>query len=85
MSAYSSPLPRHCGLAADLLDGSSGDEEKLVLRVPSDGTVSSLRHLLDQLDEAQIEVEHLSIHTPNLDDVFFAVTGHPTSEAAALP
>ena len=77
--------PQALRLAADLLDGSSGDEEKLVLRVPSDGTVPSLRHLLDQLDEAQIEVEHLSIHTPNLDDVFFAVTGHPTSEAAVLP
>ena len=44
----------------------------------------SLRHLLDQLDEARIEVEDLSIHTPNLDDVFFAVTGHPTTEAAVL-
>ena len=77
--------PQALRVAADLLHGSSADEEKLVLGVPSDGTVSSLRHLLDLLDEAQIEVEHLSIHTPNLDDVFFAVTGHPTSEAAALP
>jgi len=76
--------PQALRAAVDLLDGSSGDDEKLVLQVPSDGTVSSLRRLLDQLDEASIEVEHLSIHTPNLDDVFFAVTGHPTSEATAL-
>ncbi len=76
--------PQGLRAAAGLLDGSSGDDEKLVLQVPNDGTVWSLRHLLDQLDEARIEVEDLSIHTPNLDDVFFAVTGHPTTEAAVL-
>ena len=36
--------------------------------------------LLDQLDEARIEVEQLVVHTPDLDDVFFAVTGHPALE-----
>lgn len=34
--------------------------------------------MLDQLAEAGIGAERLSIHTPDLDDVFFAVTGHPT-------
>jgi ABC-2 type transport system ATP-binding protein len=71
--------------AVDLLDGASSDEEELHIRVPTDGTVASLRHLLGLLEDAGIEVEHLSIHTPNLDDVFFAVTGHPTEEALALP
>ena len=51
--------------------------------MPSDGTVASLRRLLEQLDDAGIEVEQLSIHTPDLDDVFFAVTGHPAAERAA--
>ena len=37
--------------------------------------------MLDQLDRARVDVENLSIHTPDLDDVFFAVTGH-TTEAA---
>ena len=64
--------------AVDLLGGASKVEEELQLQVPTDGSVSSLRHLLGQLDDAGIEVEHLSIHTPNLNDVFFAVTGHPT-------
>jgi ABC-2 type transport system ATP-binding protein len=54
--------------------------------VPGDGTVASLRGLLDRLDDARVEVEDLSIHTPDLDDVFFAVTGHstvqPTTEEA---
>ena len=54
--------------------------------MPGDGTVASLRGLLDRLDDARVEVEDLSIHTPDLDDVFFAVTGHstvqPTTEEA---
>jgi ABC-2 type transport system ATP-binding protein len=45
--------------------------------------VSSLRHLLDQIDDAHIEVDHVSIHTPDLDDVFFAVTGYSASEENA--
>ena len=48
------------------------------MQVPTDGTVASLRRLLGALDDAGVEVEHLSIHSPNLDDVFFAVTGRPT-------
>jgi ABC-2 type transport system ATP-binding protein len=47
----------------------------LVLQVPADGTVDSLRELLDELHEAHVAVERLSIHNPDLDDVFLAVTG----------
>ncbi len=71
--------------AADLLDGASCDDEELQVQVPTDGTVASLRQLLGLLDDAGVEVEHLSIHSPNLDDVFFAVTDRPTEEALALP
>ena len=39
--------------------------------------------MLGELDDTSIEVEHLSIHSPDLDDVFFAVTGHATTEPAA--
>jgi ABC-2 type transport system ATP-binding protein len=66
--------------AADLLGPVSRDEENLALQVPSDGEVASLRGLLDRLHAARIEVAQLSIHTPDLDDVFFAVTGQPTAE-----
>jgi ABC-2 type transport system ATP-binding protein len=69
--------------AAALLDGAAYDEERLVLRVSVDGDVATLRRLLEQLDNARIAVEELSIHSPDLDDVFFAVTGHPTTEAEA--
>ena len=43
--------------------------------MPGDGSLRALRALLDQLDTAEVEVEDLAIHTPDLDDVFFAVTG----------
>src|SRR5207342_1028839 len=52
--------------AAALFDGATLDEERLVLRVPGDGDVASLRHLLEQLDDARIAVEDLSIDTPDL-------------------
>ncbi len=69
--------------AAALLDGATPDEERLVLRVPGNGDVASLRRLLEQLDDARIAVEELSIPSPDLDDVFFAVTGQPTLEQEA--
>jgi ABC-2 type transport system ATP-binding protein len=71
--------------AAGLLDATSADEERLELQVPSDGSVASLRRLIEQLDAADIEVAQLSIHTPDLDDVFFAVTGQPAGEATPVP
>ena len=63
--------------AAALLDVTLPENGKLALQVPGDGTLASLRGLLEQLDNASVEVEDLSIHTPDLDDVFFAVTGRP--------
>jgi ABC-2 type transport system ATP-binding protein len=61
--------------AAELLDAAAPDEDELVLRVPADGSVDSLRELLNELHRARVGVERLSIHTPDLDDVFLAVTG----------
>jgi ABC-2 type transport system ATP-binding protein len=61
--------------AARLLDESARDEGGLALTVPSDGDVRTLRAVLDHLDAANLEVDDLSIHTPDLDDVFFALTG----------
>ncbi|MEU2855411.1 ABC transporter, partial [Streptomyces syringium] len=31
--------------------------------------------ILDWLDAAGIEADELTVHTPDLDDVFFALTG----------
>jgi ABC-2 type transport system ATP-binding protein len=65
--------------AADLLPSADPDREQLVLQVPADNSADSLRELLDTLHHADIRVERLSIHTPDLDDVFFAVTGSHVS------
>jgi ABC-2 type transport system ATP-binding protein len=59
--------------AAQLLGGSA-DAEALALDVPSDGSLASLRALLDRLDREAIAVEELSVHTPDLDDVFLTLT-----------
>lgn len=60
----------------------SRDGTDLTLRVPNDGNVAALRRVLEKLDDAGVEIAQLSIHTPDLDDVFFAVTGHPAEKAA---
>jgi ABC-2 type transport system ATP-binding protein len=39
-----------------------------------------MRTLLDRLDDASIKVDGLSMHTPNLDDVFLALTGNTDKE-----
>jgi ABC-2 type transport system ATP-binding protein len=68
--------------AARILTDSTRDDEALTLRVPSDGGTKSLRAVLDRLDEYALSAEGFSVHTPDLDDVFLALTGH-TTEADA--
>jgi ABC-2 type transport system ATP-binding protein len=69
--------------AARTLGEAVRDDEALTLQVPSDGSVKSLRALLSRLDDESIEVEGLSIHTPDLDDVFLTLTGQPDKEKEA--
>ena len=71
--------------AARALGASARDDDALTLEVPSDGGVRSLRGLLDQIDGASVEVDSLSVHLPDLDDVFLALTGQPEKERATLP
>ena len=66
--------------AARVLAGSTGDDGDLTLRVSSDGGAKSLRALLNKLDEYSVDVEEFSVHTPDLDDVFLALTGHASTE-----
>ncbi len=70
--------------ALRVLAGASRDgEEDLVLRVPSDGGAKSVRAVLAQLDAHYIEVEEFSVHTPDLDDVFLALTGRTSTKVDA--
>jgi ABC-2 type transport system ATP-binding protein len=70
--------------AARALGEVGRDDDELTLQVPSDGGVRSLRALLDRLDAAAIEVDELSIHTPDLDDVFLALTDHPDDQRQSV-
>jgi ABC-2 type transport system ATP-binding protein len=65
--------------AARALPEGSRDDNELVLRVPNEGGIRSLREVLGRLGD-DVAVDDLSIHTPDLDDVFFALTGNPSKE-----
>ncbi|HSZ44281.1 MAG TPA: ATP-binding cassette domain-containing protein [Streptosporangiaceae bacterium] len=69
--------------AAGVLTGSARNDGDLTLRVPSDGGAKSLRALLNTLDEKSIDVDEFSVHTPDLDDVFLALTGHASTKENA--
>jgi ABC-2 type transport system ATP-binding protein len=71
--------------AAAVLGEAVRDDDALALQVPGDGGVKSLRALLNQLDDASIEVTDLSIHTPDLDDVFLTLTGQPDKQKERTP
>jgi ABC-2 type transport system ATP-binding protein len=60
--------------AGEALIGSTVDEAQLTIEVPSDGSVTALRELLERLDRAAVAVDQLAVHTPDLDDVFLALT-----------
>ncbi|WP_019932064.1 daunorubicin resistance protein DrrA family ABC transporter ATP-binding protein [Nocardia sp. BMG111209] len=64
--------------AARVLPDGTRDDEALTLRVPGDGGTKSLRALLDRLGEYSLDAAEFSVHTPDLDDVFLALTGHAT-------
>ncbi|MDG4820845.1 ATP-binding cassette domain-containing protein [Asanoa sp. WMMD1127] len=61
--------------AALALPDAGRDDESLALRIASDGSQRELRSILGFLDSAGIEADELTVHTPDLDDVFFALTG----------
>ncbi|MGW6462005.1 ABC transporter, partial [Streptomyces sp. NPDC055078] len=65
--------------AADTLREVTRNDEALSLQLPSDGSQREMRSILDWLDAAGIEADELTVHTPDLDDVFFALTGPATA------
>jgi ABC-2 type transport system ATP-binding protein len=65
--------------AAGVFGGATRDDETLSLQVPGDGGTKSLRALLDRLDVHSLDAEEISVHTPDLDDVFLALTGHESA------
>jgi ABC-2 type transport system ATP-binding protein len=66
--------------AARAVGGTARDEDALTLQISYDGSVRSLKTLLDRLDGLPVPAGGLSVHTPDLDDVFFSLTGQPGTE-----
>ena len=75
--------PEALRAAASMIPNATPDVDQLIMQVPGDGSIDSLRRVLNELNDARIDVENLSIHTPDLDDVFFAVTGHSTESTTS--
>jgi ABC-2 type transport system ATP-binding protein len=53
--------------------GASRNDEDLTLQVPSDTSGRSVQEVLSRIDAGT--VQQISLHTPDLDDVFLALTG----------
>ncbi|MGZ3638185.1 MAG: ATP-binding cassette domain-containing protein [Ktedonobacterales bacterium] len=69
--------------ATRILGEAPHDDYALTLQIPTDGSVQSLKSVLDRLDHEAIRIDDLSVHTPDLDDVFFALTSHPDTSAVS--
>jgi ABC-2 type transport system ATP-binding protein len=52
------------------------DEGALILEVPTGGSVPELRGILTRLDDHGIDTAEVTVHSPDLDDVFLTLTGH---------
>jgi ABC-2 type transport system ATP-binding protein len=69
--------------AAEEFDGAERSEDDLSLELVSDGSVAAIRQVLDRLERHGITVESLSAQPPDLDDVFFALTGSSHEPSSA--
>jgi ABC-2 type transport system ATP-binding protein len=68
------------GRAAAVLGEAARDNDTLTLRVPTDGTADPVVALFDRLKRHAVRAARVTVHTPDLDDVFLALTGNPQQE-----
>jgi ABC-2 type transport system ATP-binding protein len=71
--------PSGLARAAAQFSGATVNEAELMLAVPYDGDFTSLHALIASLDDAS--VVGFEVRTPDLDDVFLALTGHAVQPA----
>jgi ABC-2 type transport system ATP-binding protein len=69
--------------AAVVFPGSVRNDDGLTLSIPGTGDVAAVRDVLDRLDRSAVVAEHLDVTSPDLDDVFLALTGPTAREAAS--
>jgi ABC-2 type transport system ATP-binding protein len=55
------------------------------LRAPVRSGAGLATAVVRALDAAGVTVDDVEVHQPSLDDVFFALTGHPSEPADAAP
>jgi ABC-2 type transport system ATP-binding protein len=77
------PDPAAYEAAAHVLGGAVRDDTALALQVASGGSTHEIRDLLSQLDRLGVTADRLTVHTPDLDDVFLALTGRPAPAEAS--
>jgi ABC-2 type transport system ATP-binding protein len=53
--------------------------------VATDGSAATIRGLLDEIDPGRAAVSSFSVRIATLDDVFLALTGHPTDQSESEP
>jgi ABC-2 type transport system ATP-binding protein len=65
-------------IAQQAIDGAhlQADPEQRVLTIAANDGAATVKHILQRLEDAQIEVESLSMRRPTLDDVFLLLTGN---------
>ena len=76
---FAHPAPYQDAVAA--FGEATRDDDSLTLQIPSDGSQRELRGVLDRLDATGVETDELTVHTPDLDDVFFALTENATGSS----
>lgn len=64
-------------------EGVQTNAEAKTLSLATGGTVAEVKRVLDQLEQAGVEIDSLSLHKPTLDDVFLNLTGKNAEDAPA--
>ncbi|WP_405797617.1 ATP-binding cassette domain-containing protein [Streptomyces sp. NBC_01506] len=58
--------------------------DTLTLGLPTDGTATRVRALLDHLDPRRRDIVSFTVHSATLDDVFLALTGDETTQSTRM-
>ncbi|WP_345571673.1 ATP-binding cassette domain-containing protein [Nonomuraea rosea] len=69
--------------AAPHVGATSRNDAALTVQIPNSGSVKTLKKLLEWLDAQAIEVAELTMHTPDLDDVFLSLTQEPSTQESS--
>jgi ABC-2 type transport system ATP-binding protein len=68
-------------LVGTAVNAAAVDDAELTVQVPCDGSPAAVMDVLDRATAAAPDgVTGFAMHTPDLDDVFLALTGRPTTE-----